>query len=192
MFTNQVVTIGPGELYVTKNKEVIKTLLGSCVAACLYDATNRVIGMNHFLLVKDKSQKGTDIMNTRAGYYGIHAMELLINTMMKQGANRKHLKAKLFGGGNVLRMVNEVDFFNIGRMNSQFVLDFMESEKIPVVAQDLEKDYGRIIFFDAQDFSVSMKRIVPEQAQSLVKEEAKYAAKNLEKATKPTQSNIFL
>jgi chemotaxis protein CheD len=192
VFSNQVVTIGPGELYVTREKKVIKTLLGSCVAACLYDESNQVIGMNHFLLVKDKAQASVDIMHTRVGYYGIHAMELLINAMMKQGANRRHLKAKLFGGGNVLRKAKDIDFFNIGKMNSQFVLDFMARERIPVVAQDLENNYGRVIFFDAQDFSVSMKRIVPEQAKRIVKEETDYAVERLNSTASQTQSDIFL
>ena len=101
------IIIDPGESYVTKKDEIISTLLGSCVAVCLYDPVNRVIGMNHFLLAQQHSAHNAALLGSEGGRYGIHAMELLINQMLKQGAQRIHLKAKAFGGGDVLKLGNE-------------------------------------------------------------------------------------
>ena len=92
------VTIRPGEHKVTKETMVFSTLLGSCVSACLYDPVSRVSGMNHFLLANRRYARNLPLNVTDAGRYGINAMELLINDMMKLGAVKARLKAKVFGG----------------------------------------------------------------------------------------------
>ena len=96
-------TIDPGEYHVASGNVVISTLLGSCVAACLWDPVKRLIGMNHFLLANQRYSKSLSVIQSEAGRYGIHAMELLINAMLKAGADRANLQAKAFGGGNVLQ-----------------------------------------------------------------------------------------
>ena len=173
---NGLVLIGPGEIYTSTGVKVIKTLLGSCVAACLYDPVNQVYGMNHFLLSVQKAKSKTTILNSREGYYGIHAMELLINSLLKKGAERQHLKAKIFGGGNVLRQFsnNQQSFYDIGRYNIEFVIDYLKNERIPIVASSVGSDYGRIIFFDPVDFSVYQKRISHAQEESLAIDELRY------------------
>ena len=169
------VVIDPGENYVTKKNEIISTLLGSCVAACLYDPVNRIIGMNHFLLAQQHNAQNTPLLATEEGRYGIHAMELLINKMLKLGAQRLHLKAKAFGGGDILKLGNELrGGKSVGGNNCEFIQTFLRTERIPLLASDLGGNIGRNIFFLATDFSVYVKAIEPAYQQALVKEERQY------------------
>lgn len=106
------VTIEPGEYYSTGNMGVISTLLGSCIAACLYDPRNRLIGMNHFMLSHSRYSRSLPIHVSEAGRYGIHAMDLLINDMMTKGTSRRFLRAKIFGGATIMqRQVESSNFF---------------------------------------------------------------------------------
>ena len=181
------IIIDPGENYVTKKNEIISTLLGSCVAACLYDPVNRIIGMNHFLLAQQHSANNTPLLGTEEGRYGIHAMELLINKMLKQGAQRIHLKAKAFGGGDVLQLGNELrGGQSIGSSNCEFIKTFLSTEKIPLIASKLGGITGRNIFFLATDFSVYVKTIESATQKALVNEERKY----LKNRSMPEQNPI--
>ncbi len=173
------VIIDPGESYVSKKDEMISTLLGSCVAACLYDPVNRVIGMNHFLLAQQHAAHNAALLSSEGGRYGIHAMELLINQMIKQGAQRLHLKAKAFGGGDVLKMGNESrGGKSIGAINCEFIKTFLRTERIPLVASDLGGHIGRNIFFLASDFSVYVKTIEHSEEQAVIKLERRFLEKN--------------
>ena len=100
---HQRVIINPGEHYASNIPVTISTLLGSCIAVCLFDPVNHVMGMNHFLLSCHRPFGNGPIFSTDAGRYGINAMELLINEMYKLGARRSCLKAKAFGGGNLFK-----------------------------------------------------------------------------------------
>ncbi len=178
------IIIDPGESYVTRKDEIISTLLGSCVAACLYDPVNRVIGMNHFLLAQQHSAHNSALLASEGGRYGIHAMELTINQMLKQGAERIHLKAKAFGGGDVLSLGNQVrKGQSIGSINCEFIKTFLKTERIPLVSAGLGGDIGRNIFFLASDFSVYVKRIEQAEEQAVIKIEQRF----LEKTIQPTQ-----
>ena len=182
------VIIDPGEHYVTKKNEIISTLLGSCVAACLYDPVNRVIGMNHFLLAQQHSANNTPLLATDEGRYGIHAMELLINNMLKQGAQRIHLKAKAFGGGDVLRLNNELrGGKSIGASNCEFITTFLNTERIPLVGSQLGGISGRNIFFLAADFSVYVKTMEPAYQQALIKEERQFLQNKLTPVQNPVK-----
>nr|WP_256931156.1 chemotaxis protein CheD [Shewanella xiamenensis] len=169
--------IGPGEHYVTAKNEVIKTLLGSCVAVCLFDPKAQIIGMNHFLLAADR-RKLTHFLDSRAGYYGVHAMEILINAMLKLGAQRQYLQSKIFGGANVLSLCadNILNHYDIGGMNIDFVRQFLQRERIPVISEDLGGHSGRIIYFDPSDYSVYRSLIENkyEEIASLQDEEYRY------------------
>ncbi len=141
--------IEPGEFHVSNEPVVISTLLGSCVAACLYDEVNKIIAMNHFLLTEDTIayKRAPDKLGNIARY-GIHAMEIIINGMLKLGAKKKYLKAKAFGGGNVLGyQIPKENFFQIGEKNTQFIKEFLICEKIPLVSSDLGGNNGRVIHF---------------------------------------------
>ena len=97
---------------------------------------------------------------TEAGRYGIHAMELLINAMLRHGAERRHLQAKAFGGASVIEASQEAGgFVCVGEVNCQFVREFMASERIPLNATDLGGVCGRVIYFSAKDFSVYVRPI---------------------------------
>jgi chemotaxis protein CheD len=173
------IIIDPGESYVTKKDEIISTLLGSCVAACLYDSVNQVIGMNHFLLAQQHSAHTSVLLASESGRYGIHAMELLINQMLKQGAQRINLKAKVFGGGDMLKLSNKFrGGLSIGAINCEFIKTFLKTEHIPLVASDLGGLVGRNIFFLASDFSVYVKTIENTEEQVVIKLEQRFLNKN--------------
>jgi chemotaxis protein CheD len=179
------IIIDPGESYVTQKDEIISTLLGSCVAACLYDPVNQVIGMNHFLLAQQHSAHHTStLLASESGRYGIHAMELLINQMLKQGAQRLNLKAKVFGGGDVLKLSNKFrGGLSIGAINCEFIKTFLKTEHIPLVASDLGGLIGRNIFFLASDFSVYVKSIENIEEQVVIKLEQRFLNKNTQQPT---------
>lgn len=153
-FERQAVKILPGEYYVTSGDKLIVTVLGSCVAVCLRDKVTGVGGMNHFLLPSDGS--GETGLLTESARYGVYAMELLINHLLKMGTARTRFEAKVFGGGNVLRglTVN-----NVGQRNAEFVLDYLHTEQIPVVAQDLLGEFPRKVYFFPDTGQVLVKRI---------------------------------
>jgi chemotaxis protein CheD len=156
------VTIDPGEYYSTNRPGVISTLLGSCVAACLYDPKKQLIGMNHFMLSNVRYSRDMPIHISEAGRYGIHAMELLINDMMAKGTNRKMLRAKVFGGATLsYRETEHSNFMCVGQVNSKFIREFLTSEGIPIDAEDLGGSFGRVIHFSNGDFAVHRRKISP-------------------------------
>ncbi len=115
-----------GEIHASYEPKWITTLLGSCVSACLFDDRINVGGMNHFMLPIGAAD------STTSASYGVHAMEMLINSLMKLGADRRRLKAKLFGGGAVIRTSDAR--WNVGARNVDFAKSFLEAEGIPLVA----------------------------------------------------------
>lgn len=121
---------------VDKPGVILTTLLGSCVAVCLHDPVAKVGGLNHFLLPGDSSQSGQSLK------YGVNAMELLINGLIKVGASRDRLQAKAFGGGRVVSGLGA-----IGAKNIQFAREFLEMEGIPCLAESLGGDKARRIRF---------------------------------------------
>jgi chemotaxis protein CheD len=172
------IIIDPGESYVTRKDEIISTLLGSCVAVCLYDPINHVMGMNHFLLARQHPAHNTALLASEEGRYGIHAMELLINQMLKLGAERDNLKAKAFGGGDVLKLGNRTrGGASIGAINCEFITTFLKTEHIPLVASSLGGQIGRNIFFLAHDFSVYVKKIEHTEELTVIKLEQRFLKK---------------
>lgn len=158
--TSRRVTITPGEHYSTTGVEVISTLLGSCVAACLYDPKRHLIGMNHFMLSNPRYSKELPIHVSEAGRYGIHAMELLINDMMAKGTNLSQLRAKVFGGGSIIGTPqNEGNFCCVGEVNCRFIREYLTAEGIPIDAEDLGGNFGRVIHFSNGDFAVYRRKI---------------------------------
>lgn len=184
------VVIDPGEYYVTNKREIISTLLGSCVSACLYDPVSRVIGMNHFLLAY-QSQTLRPELESEEGRYGLYAMELLINSMMKLGAVKSRLQAKCFGGGNVLLVrTGGGKAQTVGDVNVEFIKAFLNKENIPIVAADLGGNAGRNIHFVAEDFAVYVKPITMNMKQHIVEEERRYWKKNIELQQQEKQSKV--
>lgn len=177
--TNRII-IDPGEYYVSNTQEVISTLLGSCVAACLYDPVNKVIGMNHFLLAYKHHSFSHSMIESEEGRYGIHAMELLINDMMTKGANRSNLKAKCFGGGDVLHLRGGLGGRrSVGGANIDFIREFLKGENIPMTGSSLGGNNGRNVHFVGEDFSVYVKKIEQNREQLVQQQERIYWQKTV-------------
>lgn len=186
------VTIHPGEFYSTNDTVVISTLLGSCIAACLYDPKRKVIGMNHFMLSSSRHSKEMPLDDTEAGRYGMHAMELLINDMMDKGTSRSSLRAKIFGGASIIGKSESSDkFYCVGQVNSNFIRTYLASEGIPVDAEDLGGNFGRVIHFSNGDYSVHRRKISPDKSESLARRDRQCWQRSLDNQKK-TQPQIEL
>lgn len=154
------VILFPGEYYVTDKKVRISTLLGSCVSACLYDPVNRVVGMNHFLLSIRRYSQNAPLVMTEAGRYGVHAMEIIINGMLKLGAQKKHINAKVCGGSSLsITRENKDNFHCVGRVNCRFIKEFLQNDGIKIVSSDLGGPTGRVVHFDTKDYSLYIRKI---------------------------------
>lgn len=167
-FDCEAVKILPGEFYGTRDPTVIVTVLGSCVSVCLRDPITKIGGMNHFLLPNDETVGGTETMSAR---YGSFAMELLINELLKMGAARNRLEAKVFGGGNVLQGLT---VHNVGERNSAFVLDYLKLEGIPVLARDLLGSYPRKVYFFVNTGEVKVRKIKSMHNTTILDRESEY------------------
>lgn len=156
-FNREVVTIMPGELYVSGGDELISTLLGSCISVCLFDANTNIGGMNHFLL-PHRSVAGKTVQDDLydSSRYGVHAMETLILKMQLKGADRQNLMAKVFGGGNVLSIKNSS--MSVGDRNIEFTREYLKTEKIPIVGEDTGGDFSRKVLLRSGDFSVQLNK----------------------------------
>jgi chemotaxis protein CheD len=186
------IVIDPGEYYVAQEDALITTLLGSCVSACLYDPCNKIIGMNHFLLANRRYSRDLSLSITEAGRYGIHSMELLINEMWNRGAKRGNLKAKAFGGSAVLKTADSKvsNYYAVGEVNVRFIREFLQNEKIPLVASDLGGTLGRVINFYSEDFSVYVRKMVVKGAK-VIKREEQYWKKSIQEQEQ-TETQIDL
>ncbi len=168
--------INPGELFATSEPVVISTLLGSCVSACIWDSVNKVSGMNHFLLAQKKYGLTSSVLMTDEGRYGVHAMDSLINKIINLGGNRKYLKAKALGGGNVLLNPDRrhSSDLTIGAVNATFIRNYLTENGIPLVSHHLGGDIGRMIYFDTCDYSVYVKKVDIKKQSELVQKEREY------------------
>lgn len=167
-FSLQASKILPGEYFVTNTNMVLVTVLGSCVAACIRDTENHIGGMNHFMLPDDGGRHSPG----HAARYGAYAMEILINHLLKLGAQRHRLEAKVFGGGAVLEGSNG----NVGVRNAEFVLNFLQTERIPIIAKDLLDSHPRKVYFFPQTGKVLLKRLHQVHNETLLKRERHYKA----------------
>lgn len=192
---SQVLTIFAGEYFVSSAGEIISTVLGSCIAVCLYDEITGVGGMNHFMLPDESGEKRlhldgatlqNDELTQKAMRYGITSMEVLIAEMMKAGAARSRLKSKIFGGGKVLK--SSATLTSVGDRNIGFTRAFLRTEGIPIVKEDVGDYYGRKIFFLTGKNSIFVKRVEIEPA---VAEERRYLEKLEQLRTKKTDITLF-
>ena len=159
----------PGEYYYTGKNMLIVTVLGSCVSACIRDRITGLGGMNHFMLPDSGDVNNPVSASMR---YGSFAMEILINDLLKAGARRENLEAKVFGGGAVLRGFTAM---NVGERNAAFVMSFLKTERIPVLAEDLNDIYPRKVYFFPKTGRVLVKKLMQTQNDTLAKRELDYA-----------------
>lgn len=176
----------PGEYYVTVEDELIVTVLGSCVSACIRDPAMGVGGMNHFMLPSGAATTKLFSRNSDATRYGNFAMEKLINDILKNGGRRDHLEIKLFGGGKVIAHMTESD---IGGRNIRFVREFISTEGLQAIAEDLGDIYPRKVVYHPKTGKVHVKKLRKVHNDTIAKREQSYRSK-LEK--KPLAGEIEL
>jgi chemotaxis protein CheD len=161
-FRNEAVKVLPGEFFVYDEDILVMTTLGSCIAACIWDRDKRIGGMNHFLL-PDTGGGGGD-----SGRYGSYAMDLLIGELIKRGATRGGMEAKIFGGGAVISGMNTI---NVGERNTAFVLDYLRTERISVVSKDVLDVYPRKVCFLPHSGKAMVKRLASANTDALAAQE---------------------
>ena len=167
----------PGRFYITpRADEVIVTVLGSCVSACIRDPVTKLGGMNHFMLPQGHSSGwGNDPQSTR---YGNFAMEKLINELIKGGCSRDRMEIKVFGGGNVIDTISNRP---VGTQNAEFVLHFLEAEGLRCAVQDLGGQYPRRIHYSPATGRVVRRLLGTGDSHVITREEREYAARLLAK-----------
>ena len=178
-FGNDAVKILPGEYFVHQEDLLIMTTLGSCIAACLWDREARIGGMNHFMLPEG---------DAGSGRYGSYAMELLINEMLKHGATRATMEAKVFGGGQVIDGMNTM---NVGERNTGFVMDYLKTERIPVVSKDVLGPYPRKVCFLPASGKAMVKRLASANTSALAAQDLAAAKRALPQSTGGGSVDLF-
>lgn len=162
----------PGEYYVTNEHEMITTVLGSCVSACIRDVVTGIGGMNHFMLpetTQSRLQSRDETVVGSAMRYGNYAMEHLINTILQHGGKRKNLEVKLFGGGKIIATLSDV-----GLRNVEFVLDYVDTEALNLVSHDLGDIYPRKVNFYPKTGRVRMKKLKDLHNDTILLREKQY------------------
>jgi chemotaxis protein CheD len=169
-FGAEAVKVLPGEYFVTTTDVLLVTVLGSCVSACVRDKEKGIGGMNHFMLA-DSAEQSPFSASAR---YGTYAMEILINHLLKLGARRGNLEAKVFGGGRVMAALSSS---KVGERNCSFVLDYLHTEGIFVSAQDLLDVHPRKVYFFPTSGRVLVKKLTRLHNDTLMRRESEYAAR---------------
>lgn len=169
-FNSDAAKILPGEYYVSAQGMLLVTVLGSCVAACIRDTETGIGGMNHFMLPDDGGREAV----ASSARYGTYAMEVLINHLLKMGARRHRLEAKVFGGGAVLASLASS---NVGARNAEFVLNFLKMEQIPVLAKDLLDSYPRKVYYFPKTGRVLVKKLHQVHNDTLLTREMDYKSR---------------
>ena len=177
--------INPGGWAIEADRP-ISTLLGSCVAVCLFDARLKIGGMNHFLLPSRASGANAD---TDVILNGDFAMEVLVNALLNKGASKARLVAKAFGGGTIVSSIRMA----IGERNSEFAREWLEREGIPLVASDFSGPWSRKVIFVPQTGDAFCRRMPTTQAtvSEVVKAEQEYE-QSLILPKKPVEKKIEL
>lgn len=176
----------PGDFYVTREDEVLDTVLGSCVAACIHSPRLKIGGMNHFMLPRPTGT-GVDTwddLRGRATRYGTASMEQLINRILSQGLRREELEVKVFGGARVLAAMTDVGMHNV-----TFVREYLKKEGLKVVAEDVGDTCPRHIHFFPITGKVRVRHLGANQQSGVASREEKYL-KGL--ATQPVSGGIDL
>ena len=168
-FDIEAAKILPGEYYATSRDMLLVTVLGSCVAACIRDPLSGIGGMNHFMLPESGGDDSSPL--STSARYGSYAMEVLVNQLVKLGASRLRLEAKVFGGAAVLRGFTTV---NVGQKNSEFVLKYLHNERIRVQAEDLKGLYPRKVYFFPNSGRVMVRKLKSVHNNTILEREKDY------------------
>ncbi len=164
----------PGEYFVTRSDEVITTVLGSCISACVCDSRLRIGGMNHFMLPEDTSNGSSTWLDPRVGLatrYGSFAMESLVNDLLKLGALRERLEVKLVGGGRVLASMTDV-----GARNIEFARNWLRLEGLSVTGEDVGETHPRRVLYFPATGKVLLHRLRTLERGNVASREQHYLA----------------
>ncbi len=151
--TNDSVNIKIGELAVSKDK-VLTTIVGSCIACCIYDDKNKVIGIAHIML---PGNKNSSYNNNLKAKYADTAIKNLLDELVNHDADIKNLKAKIVGGASIFVNENDVDMFNIGKKNADKVKKLLIDNNVKIISEDIGGRNGRNVIFDPNTFNVKIK-----------------------------------
>jgi len=163
-----IVTVLPGAQYVSSDpEEIVVTVLGSCVAACIWDSQNKIGGLNHFMLPNDDA--GLWSGASLALRFGNHAMDALINDLLQLGAEKHRLNCKFFGGGNVVQGMGKV-----GSKNALFAKEYAAVERLNVAKMDLGGERGRRIMFEPVTGRAWRKFLDPVAGLEVIRQEAEF------------------
>ena len=143
--------IYPGKLSASKIPYHYATILGSCVAICLWDPVKHIGGMNHYML---PYWNGEGLASPK---YGNIAIEKLIRKLLYLGSKKKDIKAKIFGGASVIASTH--DLYNIGERNIQIAEEMLEAENIKIIAKSVGGHLGRKILMDTSNFQIKHRFI---------------------------------
>ncbi|MCP4108458.1 MAG: chemotaxis protein CheD [Desulfobacteraceae bacterium] len=180
------VTIHIGGYYASRQPTLIYTLVGSCVAVCMFDPVKKIGGMNHILLPGRADMQHFDA----PARYGINAMELLINKIMNLGGDRRNLVAKVFGGAHLLPAISTEN--GVGKKIAAFVVEFLYNESIKIISRDLEGHESRKIYFHTDTGDVLLKRIKSRYYQAVAyDEERKVITRIRNEVQKPGKVTFF-
>jgi chemotaxis protein CheD len=160
-----LVWVGQADYFVSSSpNEVIVTVLGSCIAVCMYDSVARCGGMNHFILPEDTG--GRTELPGMALRYGSYSIERMVNSLLAKGAKRERLVTKVFGGGNVIS-----GNANVGHRNADFVEEYLKREGFHIGAKHLRGNQARKIRFFPTTGKVQMTMLGGEAIKSVVRSE---------------------
>jgi len=168
----QAAKILPGEYYVTNFNELVTTVLGSCVSACIRDKVFGIGGMNHFMLPlsEGKGWGGVDDLASTATRFGNYAMEHMINDILKHGGRKRNLEAKIFGGGRVMEGATT----DIGANNISFVRSYLKTEGIPILAEDVGDVFPRKVIYFPESGRARVKKLKTQHNATILNREKQY------------------
>tara|TARA_R110001592_G_scaffold38315_2_gene126473 strand:- start:14414 stop:15052 length:639 start_codon:yes stop_codon:yes gene_type:complete len=180
--------IMPGEFYVSKTGEMIVTVLGSCISACIRDVQLGIGGMNHFMLPMQgeysSEQWGNSVSS--ASRYGNWAMEFLINEILKLGGTRRNLEIKVFGGGRVLSNMTD-----IGERNIAYVKKYIYEENFELAACDVGDIYPRKVLYFPDTGSVKVRKLRHAENDTILQREISYSHDLNNKSAKSGGVELF-
>lgn len=172
-YDNDIINLLPGEFEVSNN-EILSTILGTCISVVLISKQKQIAGMNHFMLPKCRNNDDIGV-DKLSGKYGVQAMELLVNAMMKKGVKKGEMVAKVFGGGSMFRRDSTPSSPHVGLLNIDFAVYYLEEERIPIISQDTGGAGGRKIYLFPKDGKVILSKVG--QANELMEQENSYSLK---------------
>ena len=179
----------PGEYYVTVHDEAITTVLGSCVSACIRDKITGVGGMNHFMLPINRVMSHAEVAAmSDAARYGNFAMEKMINDILSHGGHRQNLEVKIFGGGRVLQNMQSLD---VGNGNINFVRDYIATEKLMLVGEDVGDVFPRKVIYFPKTGKVKVKKLRQMHNNTIIERETSYSSSLEQKPVESGDIELF-